>query len=115
MAAKNKKPHAESLYVLKDLKAPLLRRMTVSLPEELILQVDEALFNLRKTGQRISFSGFLEVAVKELLRTNNVAAAARRHGASARRHSQGSHKPSGRFDGKADPKVDGKSSGRIRP
>ncbi len=63
-----------------------LRRLTINLPESLLMQTDEAIFNLRKNSQRVSFSGMVEVAIRELLRADNLGAIVRRYGASARRN-----------------------------
>ena len=48
--------------------------------------MDEAIFNLRKNGQRTSFSGTVEVALRELLRADNLGAVVKRYGVSARRN-----------------------------
>lgn len=65
--------------------ADYLRRLTVNLPESLLIDVEETLLDLRKRGQRISFSGLVEVALRELIPSNDLAALIKKHGASARR------------------------------
>lgn len=65
--------------------ADYLRRLTVNLPESLLIDVEETLLDLRKRGRRISFSGLVEVALRELIPSNDLAALIKKHGASARR------------------------------
>lgn len=73
----------------KDPKPSVLRRLTINLPESLLVLVDEAIFNLRKNGQRTSFSGMVEVALREVLRTDNLGVVVKRYGVSARRNLSG--------------------------
>jgi hypothetical protein len=68
-----------------------IRRITISLPEALLLDTEEVNLKLRREGVRVSFSSLVEVALKELIRLNNVAAVLKRHGATARRSTN--HKP----------------------
>ena len=62
-----------------------LRRLTVNLPESVLIEVDEAILEMRKQGQRVSFSGMVEIALRELLERNNVASILRKYHAAARR------------------------------
>ena len=62
-----------------------LRRLTINLPESLLIDVDQKLLDLRKAGTRCSFSSLVEVALRELLRGNHISAILKRNGATARR------------------------------
>lgn len=62
-----------------------LRRLSVTLPESLIIDVEERILRLRKAGSRISFSGLVEIALRELMNTSDLKSVLVRHGASARR------------------------------
>jgi hypothetical protein len=62
-----------------------LRRLTITLPELLLITVDEKLVQLRKAGHRVSFSALVEVCLKEMIRNNNLVALVSKNGVSARR------------------------------
>jgi hypothetical protein len=62
-----------------------LRRLTLTLPESLLIAVDEKILQLRKSGKRISFSALVEVCLREMIKSNNLAALISRDGLSARR------------------------------
>lgn len=62
-----------------------LRRLTLTLPESLLILVDEKLLQLRKAGKRISFSALVEVCLREMVKNNGLAELLSRNGASARR------------------------------
>lgn len=65
--------------------ATTVERRAISLPPGLMLEADAALFELRKVNRKVSFSGLVEVALRELLSRPDLAGALQRHGASARR------------------------------
>ena len=67
--------------------ASVVERRAVSLPSDLMLQADAALFDLRKQSRRISFSALVEVALRELLARADLGGTLQRHGAAARRKS----------------------------
>ena len=62
-----------------------IRRITISLPEALLLDVEETNLSLRKGGVRVSFSSLVEVSLKELMALPDIAGTLRHHGANARR------------------------------
>ena len=62
-----------------------LERRALALPKGVLLDAERALFRLRESGQRVSLSAFIEVAIRELLRRSDLGDLLRRHGASARR------------------------------
>jgi hypothetical protein len=65
-----------------------LRRLTLTLPESLLITVDEKLLQLRKSGKRISFSALVELSLRETVRKNNLTDLISRDGATARRKPQ---------------------------
>lgn len=64
-----------------------VERRAVSLPPDLMLRADTALFELRRRKKRVSFSGLVEVALRELLDQRDLGEILERRGASARRRS----------------------------
>lgn len=62
-----------------------VERRAISLPADLMLRADSALFELRKRRQRVSFSGLVEAALLELLDRADLDGILKRRGASARR------------------------------
>ncbi|MBV8171675.1 MAG: hypothetical protein JO219_07075 [Candidatus Eremiobacteraeota bacterium] len=66
-----------------------LRRLSMSLPEPLVLDVQELTLKMRRSGHRVSFSAFVEVALREMMSHDNVISVMRKHGAGARRHLDG--------------------------
>ena len=62
-----------------------LERRALALPRGVLLDAERALFRLRESGQRVSLSGFVEVAIRELLRRGDLGDVLKRHGAGARR------------------------------
>jgi len=67
-----------------DASQPVERR-AVSLPADLVLEVDSARFSLRKRNRRVSFSALVEAALRELLSRDDMDRVLDSHGASARR------------------------------
>lgn len=96
-----------------------LRRVSMNLPEDLLINVQELALDMRRSGKQVSFSALVEVALKELLARNNVISVVHKHGASARRHGDGAPrsrtdgKPNGKSDGKVVVNVGGQASGKI--
>ena len=66
-----------------------LRRVSMNLPEPLLIDVQELALKLRRSGTQVSLSALVEVALKELVARDNVVATVRKHGASARRNVNG--------------------------
>jgi hypothetical protein len=62
-----------------------LERVASILPSDLLADIDDVRADLRRKGIRVSYSGLVEVALRELLDRNDVAAAIKKHGARARR------------------------------
>jgi hypothetical protein len=60
-------------------------RRSVTLDRDLVVEVETALLSLRHGGKRVSFSGFIEAAARELLGASNLAKVLDRHEARARR------------------------------
>ncbi|HZV79299.1 MAG TPA: hypothetical protein VFF60_06730 [Candidatus Binatus sp.] len=63
-----------------------LRRLSMSLPESLVIDVQELALRMRRSGHRVSFSAFVEVALREMVARDNIVAVMRKYGAGARRH-----------------------------
>ena len=80
-----------------------LRRLTLTLPESLLIAVDEKLLQLRKAGKRVSFSALVEVSLRETLKANNLTSIIARDGLSARRKLT-----------RKTPSLDGHTDGRVR-
>ncbi len=58
----------------------------MNLPVDVIRSVDRTLYDIRQsTGRKVSTSGFLEVALRELLDRPDVEEILAKHGATARR------------------------------
>jgi predicted transcriptional regulator len=66
-----------------------LRRLSMSLPESLVIDVQELALKMRRSGHRVSFSAFVEVALREMVARDNIVAVMRKYGAGARRHLEG--------------------------
>ncbi len=62
-----------------------LAQVTIWLPEQVRVEIEEARLDLRRQGQPVSASGLIEAAVLELLERKDVAAVMRRRGITARR------------------------------
>jgi hypothetical protein len=62
-----------------------LERRALALPKRVVLDAERALFRLRETGQRVSFSALVEVALSELLSREDLGGILEQHGATARR------------------------------
>jgi hypothetical protein len=75
----------------RDLSKLDLERRALTLPVELGNRVETALLDLRLKGQRVSFSGFTEVALNELLADPDLIATLKRAGAKARRKPETKH------------------------
>lgn len=60
-------------------------RRSVSLERTLIVDVETALLRLRHGGKRVSFSGFVDAAVRELLGRTGLEGVLDKHEARARR------------------------------
>ncbi len=66
-------------------KPPENERIGVILPSALLADVDDARSDLRRSGKRVSFSGLVEVALRELIDRDDLAAVLEEYGAGARR------------------------------
>lgn len=62
-----------------------LERVSVLLPPPLLADCDYARAGVRKKGQRVSFSGLVEIALRELIGRRDLSDVLRKHGAKARR------------------------------
>jgi hypothetical protein len=62
-----------------------LERRGLSLPKGLVDDVEQVLVDLRRSGRKVSFSSFVEVSVRSLLRDPEIAETLERFGAAARR------------------------------
>jgi len=62
-----------------------LERRALSLPKSVLSEAEAVLFRLRQAGQKVSFSAFVEVALKELGERRDLADVLRRHEAKLRR------------------------------
>ncbi len=62
-----------------------LERVASILPSALLADIDDKRADLRRKGIRVSFSGLVEVALRELVDRNDVANVLKKHGARARR------------------------------
>lgn len=60
-------------------------RRSVSLDRELVVEVETALLRLRHADRRVSFSGFTETALRELLARPGLDSVLLKHEARARR------------------------------
>ncbi len=70
-----------------DSERPPLERVAAILPTSLLAEVDRFRAGLRAKGQRVSFSGIVEVALHELVGRRDASDILRRRGARARRGS----------------------------
>jgi hypothetical protein len=77
-------PEAEPTLPLEPQRSGLERK-AVTLPTQLTNSVETVLHELRLRGQRVSFSGLVEVAIRELLDRPDLRALLERYGARARR------------------------------
>jgi hypothetical protein len=64
---------------------PELERRALSLPRSVLSDAEAVLFRLRQSGQKVSFSAYVEVALKELGERRDLADVLARHDAKARR------------------------------
>jgi hypothetical protein len=62
-----------------------LERRALSLPKSVLSDAEAVLFRLRQAGQKVSFSAYVEVALKELGERRDLAEVLARHDARARR------------------------------
>jgi hypothetical protein len=62
-----------------------LERRGLLLPQDLILEVEQKILDLRRADRKVSFSAFAEVALRSLLAAPDIAATLSTHGACARR------------------------------
>ncbi len=67
----------------------LFERRSMTFPSGLLTDVERAIFDLRRSGCRVSFSSFVEVAMRELVSSGDLKPTLERHGACARRPSAG--------------------------
>jgi hypothetical protein len=82
-----------------------LRRLSMSLPESLVIDVQELALKMRRSGHRVSFSAFVEVALREMVAHDNIVAVMRKYGAGARRHLEGDGNGKGSTNGSIKPPV----------
>ncbi len=87
-----------------------LRRVSMNLPEPLLIDVQELALKLRRSGTQVSLSALVEVALKELVARDNVVATVRKHGASARRNVSGLNGAATDRKAMTKVRVDGKAS-----
>jgi hypothetical protein len=63
-----------------------LARLVASVPAEVVSDIDDALAAYRRSeGHKVSVSGFVEVALRELLAKSDVSGILKRYGAVAKR------------------------------
>jgi len=66
-------------------KSTVTERVGVILPADLLADCDRVRADLRRQGRRVSFSGLVDTALRELISKRDLADILKRHGAKARR------------------------------
>ena len=64
-----------------------LERRALLLPHDLVVDVEQKILDLSRTGRKVSFSAFAEVSLRTLLASPDIARTLTTHGAAARRPS----------------------------